>query len=71
MHKKTNFKPKELPIVNYKGENHFVDFRLEELRNVKTVKPTKFTELKDENFKSYLRGIRFRTHGQEYMKGLD
>jgi hypothetical protein len=44
------------------------------LRDKKTAKPIKFTELwkfKDDKFKAQIRGIRFRTYGSEYMAGLD
>lgn len=64
----------KLPTIMYKGKKYFVDFRLEELRNVKTAKPIKFTELKEgkkSKFKQKLRGIRFRTWRQEYIRGLD
>ncbi|RLG44574.1 MAG: hypothetical protein DRN81_04225 [Thermoproteota archaeon] len=63
-----------LPTVRHKGRKYFVDFRLEELRDVKTARRIKFTELKatpGSYLKKRLRVIRFKTFGQRYMKGLD
>ena len=65
---------RKLPTIMYKKKKYFVDFRLEELRNVKTARPIKFTALKEgkkSKLKQKLRGIRFRTWHQEYIKGLD
>jgi len=64
-----------LPRIKYRGRDHFVDFRLEELRDVRTAQPIPFTELPggvNAPIKKTLRGIRFRSFiGQRYMKGLD
>lgn len=65
---------RELPRITYKGKQYFVDFRLGELRDVRTAMPIKFTELKqDKNskIKKELRGLRSRTWHMEYIHGLD
>jgi hypothetical protein len=64
----------QLPIISYKKKRYYVDFRLEELREFRTAKPLKFTDMKegkDSEIKKKLRGIRFRTWRQEYIAGLD
>ena len=67
-------RPRALPQITYKGKLYFVDFRLEELRSVKTAKSLPFTKLKagrDNAFKKKLRALRFRTSGKGFIKGLD
>ena len=64
----------ELPRIKRGRGEYFVDFRLEQLRNVKTASPIPFHTLKGSKygkFKSSLRGLRARTYGQSYMTGLD
>jgi len=64
----------QLPIVTYKNKKYYVDFRLEELRDVKTAKSLPFRELKEDKyspFKKKLRVIRFETYPQVYIKGVD
>ena len=64
----------KLPIIRYKGKKHYVDFNLEELREVKTAKQTKFTSLRggsNSRIKKKLRALRARTWRNEYIKGLD
>jgi len=62
--------PIQLPTFDYKGEEYFVDLRLEEIRNKKTAKPIRFTHL-DEDTKARIRGIRAMTSGMYYMESLD
>ena len=64
----------ELPRIKRGRGEYFVDFRLEQLRNVKTARHIPFSTLKGNprgKFKSSLRGLRARTYGQSYMTGLD
>ena len=66
--------PTQLPIIIYKRKRYYVDFRLGELRDVKTAKQIKFTSLKEgkySNFKKRLRALRFRTYNNEYIEGVD
>lgn len=63
-----------LPIIKYKGENFFVDFKLGEMRNPNMRKIIKFTELKEDKYspiKQELRGLRARTWRNEYIRGVD
>jgi hypothetical protein len=63
-----------LPIVKYRGRDYVVDFRLGELRNVKTAKPIRFVNLKEgvqSSIKRKLRGLRSRTWSNEYVAGID
>jgi len=65
---------KELPKIKYKGKMHYVDFRLGELRSVKTAQPIKFTQLKAGKYskiKKKLRGLRSTYWYNEYVKGID
>ena len=64
----------QLPKIKYRGRNYVVDFRLGEMRNLRTAKPLKFTQIKagvKSPIKSKLRGLRFRTWHSEYIGGLD
>ena len=66
--------PLNLPSITHKGKRFFVDWRLEELRDVKTAKSIPFTKIsggKNSEFKARLRGLRFRTFRVTYMRGLD
>ena len=66
--------PTKLPIIKYKNKSYFVDFRLEELRNIKTAKSIPFTKLEggvNSSIKKKLRALRFRKYSQYYMPGLD
>jgi hypothetical protein len=63
-----------LPIIVYNGKKYYVDFRLEELRNVNTSEPIKFINLggdKNSEFRKKLRSIRSKTIGQYYILGVD
>ncbi|MFH1250326.1 MAG: hypothetical protein V1715_04405 [bacterium] len=63
-----------LPTIIYKKRKYYVDFRMEEIRDVKTARAIKFTDLpegKDSRVKKHLRVLRFRTSGQYYIHGLD
>lgn len=65
---------KRLPTITRNGVRYYVDFRLEELRTVKTAKPIKFTSLKEgknSKLKKKLRAIRFNTWRHEYIAGID
>ena len=65
---------RKLPTITYNGKKYYVDLRLEELRNVKTAKSIKFTEIRgglDSPIKKRLRIIRFETWEQEYIHGID
>lgn len=64
----------KLPTIKYKGKVCVVDFRLEELRCGKPIKSIPFVKMKEgkhSKIKADLRGLRFRTWGQEYIRGLD
>jgi hypothetical protein len=62
----------ELPKVKYKGVEYIVDFKLGEIRPVKPpLRSIPFTSIKDEAFKAQLRGVRFNTWANEYIRGLD
>jgi hypothetical protein len=61
----------ELPKIDYKGEEYFIDFKLREIRSVKSAEPIKFTELTDEKIKSEIRKIRASVSTSVYMEGLD
>ena len=71
----------KLPKITYKipgiGKRRCtVDFKLGELRcktnkGLKFVKFTDMPENKNSKIKKKLRGIRFRTYGQDYIGGLD
>ena len=64
----------QLPKVKYKGKMYYVDFRLGELRSVKTAQPIRFTQLKAGKYsdiKKKLRGIRSRYWSMEYINGID
>lgn len=66
--------PKKLPTMIYKKKKYFIDFKLEELREVKTGNPLKFTQIPGgakSKVKAKLRGYRARTWGQRYIRGLD
>lgn len=66
-----------LPQITCNGQKYYVDFRLGELRDVKTAKPTKFSELKESPksaFKKNLRTLRslYAPPGYfGYTKGID
>jgi len=65
---------RQLPIIPYKGNEYYVDFRLGEMRRVTDAKPIKFTALKepkDSEIKKQLRGMRFLHWYQEYIPGVD
>lgn len=65
---------RELPTIRYKRKLYFVDFRLGEMRDVKTAKPIKFTDLKEDvqsDIKRRLRRLRFETWNNEYVTGID
>lgn len=64
----------KLPTITYKGKKYYIDFRLQEIRDVKNAEPIKFIDIKEDKnsaFKKKLRAIRFRTWRQEYMAGVD
>lgn len=66
--------PRKLPTIKYKKRKYYVDFRLGELRDVKTAKPIKFTKLKEgvySKIKTELRGLRSRFWFNDYIKGID
>jgi len=47
---------------------------MEEMRDVKTARAMKFTDIPegiDSRMKKHLRALRFRTSGQYYIHGLD
>jgi len=63
-----------LPVVVYRGEKFFVDFRLGELRSVRMARSIKFVDLegdKGSELKKRLRAVRFRTWRNEYIRGVD
>lgn len=60
----------QLPTIQIGTQTYHIDFRLAEIRNTKTAKPTSFKALKSE-IKAEIRGIRARTSGQYYIPGLD
>ncbi len=63
-----------LPIITYKNNNYYVDFRLGELRDTKTVRRIRFTSIpegKNSYIKQKLRLLRSYTFGNEYIHGLD
>jgi len=65
---------KSLPIIRYKKRAYFVDFRLEELRDIKTAKSIPFTKIEgktNSSIKKRLKALRFRVYHQYYMPGLD
>ncbi len=65
---------RKLPKIKYRRRMYYVDFRLEELRSLDFSKIIKFTQLPsgaNSSIKKKLRGLRFRTYGQVYMRGLD
>jgi hypothetical protein len=66
------FGAKRLPTVSFNGKDYFVDFRLQELRDVNTALPIRFIDWQGKSefnqLKSRLRGMRMR---HEYMPGLD
>ena len=65
---------KKLPTMTYKKKKCVVDFRLEEMRCGKKMKPIKFTKLKGgpkSKVKKKLRDIRFRTWHSDYIPGVD
>jgi hypothetical protein len=64
----------ELPKIKYRGKMHYVDFRLGELRNVKTAMPIRFVDIKAGKYspiKKKLRGIRAKYWWNEYIRGVD
>ena len=64
----------KLPVVKYKGSYYFVDFRLGELRSVKSAAPLKFVSMRENKnspIKKKLRALRFRTWHNEYVPGID
>lgn len=68
----------KLPKIQYKKKICTVDFKLEELRcskkGVKDIERIKFTDMsegKNSKVKKKLRGIRFRTWHNDYIRGLD
>jgi hypothetical protein len=63
--------PKKLPEVEYNGKKYFVDFRLQEVRDVKTAESTPFKDIKGSEFKAAIRFLRAESGPNEYMKGLD
>lgn len=61
-----------LPTIQWNGKRWIVDFRLAELRTANPpLETVPFTELRDEQLKASLRGLRFRTWHSQYIKGLD
>ena len=67
-----------LPKIQYKKKKCTVDFKLEELRCSKqgkrefeSIKFKDMPEGKNSKIKKKLRVIRFRTYGQDYIRGLD
>jgi hypothetical protein len=65
---------RELPTIVYKGRKYFVDFKLGEMRDVRTALPIRFVDLKEDvnsDVKKELRGIRSRTWYNEYVEGID
>lgn len=67
--------PRRLPIITYKGKKYFVDFRLGELRDIKTANAIKFTALKEDPhslLKTELRRLRWELNlPHEYIAGVD
>lgn len=65
--------PKQLPKVNYKNATYFVDFKLEELRQVeKPFMNIKFSDLGwDPELKAKVRGIRAEAGPNVYIASLD
>ena len=62
----------KLPHINYMGIDYLVDLRLQEVRPFHyPYLSFKFTELKDEEFKVLIRGIRSDFVDPCYMRGLD
>jgi hypothetical protein len=71
---KTELSPAEvirLPrVMNYDKE-YFVDFKLQQLRDVHTAEPVPFTDIYDEELKAKIRGIRAEFGPNVAMPGLD
>jgi len=63
---------RQLVRVHHEDKSYFCDFRLEELRDTQNPHEViRFVDLKDEDLKKTLRGVRFTSWAQYYMKGLD
>jgi hypothetical protein len=65
---------KALPTLTYRGKVYYVDFRLGELRNVRTAEPIRFTDIGgdvNDPIRHKLRALRFRTYDNDYIAGVD
>ena len=65
---------RELPTIWIKGKKYFVDFRLEEIRNVKTATSIPFRMLPQTKYsytKKRLRFLRSMYGPNRYMQGID
>ncbi len=60
-----------LPIVKDDDKEYFVDFKLQELRDVHTTERVPFIDIFNEDLKAKIRGIRAESGPNVYMKGLD
>ena len=61
----------KLPIVKNGDKQYFIDFKLQQLRDVHTAEYVPFTDIHDEELKAKIRGIRAEKGSNVYMKGLD
>jgi type I restriction-modification system DNA methylase subunit len=66
-----NNQPVSLPMITYNNVEYFVDWKLQEVRNVKTAEPTKFTDIQSNEFKAALRFLRAEKGPNVNMPGLD
>jgi hypothetical protein len=60
-----------LQVIEYNGVKYFVDWKLQEVRNVKTAESTKFTDIHEKEFKAALRFLRVEQGPNVYFAGLD
>jgi len=58
--------------VHYEDISYFVDFRLQQIRRVDNPHDfTDFIDIRDENLKATLRGVRAMQSHPAFMRGLD
>jgi len=65
---------RKLPTIQHNKRKYYVDFRLGELRDIKTVQSIRFIDMpegKHSSIKKRLRSLRFRTWNQEHIPGID
>jgi len=62
---------KALPIVRYNDIEYFVDWKLQEVRNIKTAQSIKFTDIHKDELKAAIRFLRANEGPNVSMPGLD